>query len=100
MFVIGRFRVKGSSMEPLYPAGSFMLCIALPVRKGDVVIVEKNGRRMLKRVQGLPGTRINGKILSKGYYYVLGYNPDSSTDSRSFGAVHRKEILGKAFRLT
>lgn len=39
-------------------------------------------------------------IIEKDYYFVLGDNRDKSMDSRSFGLVEKKRIIGKAiFRL-
>ncbi len=41
----------------------------------------------------------NGR-LKEDYYIILGDNANGSTDSRSFGAVHEKDIVGKVvFRL-
>lgn len=41
----------------------------------------------------------NGR-LDEGYYLILGDNANGSTDSRVFGAVHEKDIVGKViFRL-
>ena len=79
----------------------------------------------IKRVIGLPGDQVeivegivtvNGQVLREDYvppefrdrqtvtrlmvpadhYYVLGDHRSSSNDSRSWGAVHRRHIYGKA----
>ncbi|MBI4014777.1 MAG: S26 family signal peptidase [Candidatus Aenigmarchaeota archaeon] len=83
--------MNGASMEPLYSEGDFVFAVAWPFRfkKGDVVIIEKSGRKMLKRIRAL------GAISNDGEYSVLGDNSGRSTDSRHFGAVARKEIIAK-----
>jgi signal peptidase I len=41
----------------------------------------------------------SGRLID-GFYIILGDNANGSTDSRSFGAVHEKDIVGKViFRL-
>lgn len=35
-------------------------------------------------------------IIDEGYYFVLGDNRDKSMDSRNFGLVEKKRIIGKA----
>lgn len=89
----------------------------------DIVLLEhprRAGLLELKRVVGLPGERvvqtsdgltIDGDAvrqsvgasgsglgawdLGAGEYAVLGDNREHSTDSRAFGAVHRRFIIGK-----
>ena len=58
-------------------------------RPGDVVLVAHpfhTGMRMIKRV-----ARVN----TDGRLFVVGDNPDESTDSRTFGALWPSQILGK-----
>lgn len=88
-------------------------------------VEEKSNVRLVKRVIGLPGDEIdirdnsvyvNGKKLDESYtkgmtytrevqfpvkvpegeYIVMGDNREVSKDSRSFGAIDRKQIEGKA----
>ena len=55
------------------------------LKKGDLVVIKHRGREMVKRIQ-----RTNGRI-----YFVVGDNKKESTDSRTFGPISRKEIIGK-----
>lgn len=88
-------------------------------------VEEKSNVRLVKRVIGLPGDEVdirdgnvyvNGKKLEESYtkgitfaretqfpvkvpegqYIVMGDNREVSKDSRSFGAIDRKQIEGKA----
>ena len=89
----------------------------------DIVLLEhprRAGLLELKRVVGLPCERVvlaSGRLivdgvhvqqpvcasssgqgaweLGAGEYAVLGDNREHSTDSRAFGAVHRRFIIGK-----
>jgi len=52
---------------------------------GDIVVVEVNGKEIVKRVQKVDGRRI----------FVQGDNKEESTDSRYFGPISRDQIKGK-----
>lgn len=89
-----RFRVEGDSMLPAFRPGDRLLVNRLAYvvgkpRPGDVAVLrdpEVPGRLLLKRIGAVEGDR----------YVVLGDNPEGSRDSRSFGAVGRRDIVGKA----
>jgi phage repressor protein C with HTH and peptisase S24 domain len=69
-------RIVGQSMQPSFSPGTLVLGLkGLHPRIGSVVIVEREGTEMIKRV-----ARVGGKG-----YYLLGDNPDKSTDSRAYG---------------
>lgn len=118
-------RVVGSSMNPTYKSGDFLLINRLgnPDR-GDVVTFEKDDMYLIKRVVGLPGDIIilsgqdlyvNGVavdepytidmggyqyiekqyIVGEGECFVLGDNRLNSKDSRVFGCVPIGEIIGE-----
>lgn len=99
---IGRYVVDGPSMEPAYHAGDRVLVNRLAYVRGepsigDVVVLhdpERRGRHLLKRV-ALPPDGVAG---DDGRYFVLGDNAAESRDSRSFGAVRKREIVGRAWR--
>lgn len=87
-----RFIVRGSSMSPTYNEGdrlfvSHIPYLLSPPKTNDVVIVKdpRTSRLLLKRIT---------KIKSDAYF-VTGDNPKVSTDSRTFGEVARKSIIGK-----
>ena len=71
---------------------------------GEIVLVAHPLRlqlRMVKRVTAVPGQTVGGlmhpRVLAKGEYWVEGDNTDASTDSREFGPLGRREILGRAW---
>ena len=83
MFMIRR--VKGASMHPNLPHGK--LVVALKHKKpkvGDVVIVKHHKVEVLKRIHDIQGELA----------YLLGDNPDESTDSREYGWLPLKSIMG------
>ena len=51
---------------------------------GDIVVIEMNGREIIKRVK-----EVNGKQV-----FVVGDNSSESTDSRDFGPVGMEQVLG------
>ena len=52
---------------------------------GDIVVVKKNGKEMIKRIQ---------KVHDREYF-VKGDNKLESTDSRNFGLIDKTQIIGK-----
>ena len=78
-------------MEPAYKSGE-VLRVSRMRRPalGDVVVVRdpRDGREILKRV-----VRVE-----EGKFVVEGDNSSESTDSRAFGPVHKKAIVGKVVR--
>lgn len=121
--------VHGQSMLPTYHDGQVVLVNKLksiggPLRRGDVVLVEKRPDVLIKRIAYLPGDIIGPKEsfryrraweyfdvirlptppgmfpirelkVPPGYYVVLGDNRAVSDDSRSFGPVPASDILGR-----
>ncbi len=85
------FRVSGESLTPEYQHGDFVLVSKIPFLfhppiEGDVIAFHQPGYGLLiKRVQAIDEI---------GGITVLGTQLDS-TDSRVFGAVQRKDIIGK-----
>ncbi len=69
-------------------------------KRGDVVVFfsPRDGTPLVKRIAAGPSDRVDGvgQALPAGKFYVLGDNPAQSTDSRDFGLVDRRQILGKA----
>jgi len=96
-----------------------------PPERGDVVVLLRPGERdYIKRIIGLPGDTVevkngqvlvNGVVLDEPYitdparqnvparqveperYFVMGDNRNNSSDSRSFGTISAKDIVGRAW---
>ncbi len=87
--LFSRFVVSGRSMEPTFCAGDCLLVLNLNLllKKGDVVILRdsRDDRLVLKRV-----AKMDDSI-----FFVKGDNEDFSTDSRTFGPVSKKNLIGK-----
>lgn len=54
-------------------------------RVGEMVVIEYNGRKIIKRIQRVHDHK----------YFVMGDNKTESTDSRNFGPIDESEIVGK-----
>lgn len=91
MLLLSRFKISGHSMEPLIKFDEFVLASSLPYvfknpQKGDIIVFkDKTRKTLIKRI-----IRIKGEN-----YFVLGDNRRDSLDSRKFGWILRREILGK-----
>lgn len=86
----GFLKVEGHSMLPFLKPQSIVLVSSVPYffskpKVGDVVACEINEKVFLKRV----------KSILKEQYYLEGDNKNDSIDSRSFGSVVKKNIVGK-----
>jgi nickel-type superoxide dismutase maturation protease len=94
-----RVAVEGSSMAPTLQPGDLLVAARKAVlRSGALVVVEHPGRpgyEMVKRLAGVPGDEIPGRgPLQPGEFWVVGDNPDGSTDSRQLGTVNADAIRG------
>jgi nickel-type superoxide dismutase maturation protease len=94
-----RVAVDGESMRPTYEPGDWLVATRRGrVRAGSIVVVDHPGRpgfELIKRVGATPGRRAaTAGTMGPGEHWVLGDNPEASTDSRTFGPVSRQAILG------
>lgn len=130
-FLTARIRVDGSSMEPNFHDGDYVIVNRMAYRfgdiqRGDVIVFPYPLHKeddYIKRVIGLPGDHVaiyggvvyvNGEALSEpyimekpvadlaevvvpeGYVYVMGDNRNASSDSRAWGPLEIKDIIGQA----
>lgn len=100
VFIIGY--VPSESMEPTIHKGSYVLGVrdTNKIDVGDIVIFEKNGELLVKRVAYVAGDEVNGMIVPNDCYYLLGDNSDNSYDSRYWDNpfINRNQIVAWVLR--
>jgi signal peptidase I len=86
----------------LYAALPPALARLLPVRApvaGDVVLARAPGQprtRLLKRCAAVGGGRAGGTVVPAAHVYLLGDHGADSLDSRAFGPVPHRDLVGRA----
>ena len=119
-------RVVGWSMYPLLRHGQLLLAERLSYllrgpRRGEVVLARLGGRTVLKLVAALPGEAVAvdggqvwvegrplewtgaqgqgppGQRLPPDAYFLLSLAADVGSDSRRWGPVRRRDVLGRAW---
>lgn len=121
-FVFEVYQVNGISMSPFLNSGDIVFCDKLTYlfdrpKHSDIVILNYDGNKIIKRVIGCPGdivsykndcVYLNNRLLRENElsseasvytvpdkcYYVIGDN-NISIDSRIFGAIDSQYIQGK-----
>ena len=123
-FIFTLVRVNGSSMDKTLHEGNIMILNLLDhsFEREDIIVADKSveGSLIIKRIIGLPGERISCKdgiiyindtkyddpyangetsdfkeiTLKNDEYFILGDNRVVSLDSRYFGPVNKKAIMG------
>jgi signal peptidase I len=105
--------VRGKSMEPTFHENDRLLITRAywlfgDIQKGDVVVFQKEGDLLIKRVIALQGETIppeyapvrpvlltEDRRVPPGYVYVVGDNLAQSEDSRYFGPLSMNWVIGK-----
>lgn len=92
--ILGKFRVVGHSMSPGIAESKEVLVSSIPYllfepKVGDIVAFKKGKNIFIKRI----------KKVKEDKYYLIGDNEKDSLDSRKFGSVYRKNIIGKVIRV-
>ncbi len=94
LFFFGKrraFLIEGDSMLPTLKNGDAILIDAdAKVAVGDILLTKHPFKKSVKLVKRL------SEIDQNGNYFLVGDNPSESTDSRTFGALSPKHLLGKA----
>lgn len=77
-------RVLGKSMLPAYRPGDIVIMARAKPAVGAVVVARMAGTDVIKRVTAI----------AKDKLYLQGDNHADSVDSREYGPVHRRDIVG------
>jgi signal peptidase I len=104
-----RYRVEGRSMLRAFEPGDRLLVETLSYRLrapaiGDAVVVRapEGGRLDLKRIAAGPGgsvlVRGEERLLGPDEWFLLGDNLSESSDSRAYGPVRTRDIVGRVWR--
>jgi signal peptidase I len=85
-------KVSGDSLLPRYQSGDFVLVSKIPylfgsIQPGDVIVFRH-------KVHGTMIKRVTRAALEEDEIHVSGTH-DYSVDSREFGAIRKKDVVGK-----
>ncbi len=85
-------KVSGESLLPDYKSGDFVIVSKVPLfftplKKGDMIVLKH-------RLYGTLIKRVEALIPEKDEIFVIGTH-ENSNDSRNFGAVSKKDLVGK-----
>ncbi len=91
IFPLQRYKVYGDSMIPTLKEGYEVICYRWAYAKkspkvGDIVVAKIKDLEIIKRVMFVRDDEV----------YLQGDNEHQSTDSRNFGWINNRQIVGKA----
>lgn len=107
-WVVQPFLVSGASMQPTYEDGDYLIIDEFTYHfrepaKNEVIVFrypKDTSKFFIKRIAGVPNETIdvygNKVTLDEGKYFVMGDNRGESSDSRVWGPVPEKLIVGRA----
>ncbi len=73
-------------MLPYFKPGNYALFCRVKIYEvGDIVLISHDNLDKVKRINNIDNDN----------YFVIGDNQGMSTDSRHFGAISKKHIIGK-----
>ncbi len=79
-------QVTGNSMLPALKPGSILFFTRrYELKAGDIVIFKRDNLEIVKRIHAIKNNEV----------FLLGDNPNESTDSRHWGWLQINEIFGK-----
>ncbi len=114
--------VHGPSMEPTFVENDAVIIFHLNrnFESQDIIIYDRGDALLIKRLIGVPGDHLkvdltgvylNGVnlnvegyeteyhnydgVIPEGFYFIMGDNHNESNDSRYFGLIESKDLLGK-----
>ena len=92
MFPLVKYKITGASMFPtLKPSQNILvnklIFLFSKPKIGDIIALKdpRTGKILIKRITASQNSK----------YYVIGDNKSASTDSRVFGWIGKKDIIGK-----
>ena len=106
--IMAAYKIASTSMAPAVLKGDRVFADKTAYRrntpkKGDIIVFvypDDRSKVFIKRIEGLSGdfvvsTGSVGEQVPHGMIYVLGDNKDQSIDSREFGFVPLRDVIGK-----
>ncbi len=106
--IIEAYKIAGTSMAPVVIKGDRVFAdktayTRTAPKKGDIILLvypDDRSKILIRRIEGMPGdviTLMNGKEeqVPHGMIYVLGDNKERSVDSREFGFIPLRDVIGK-----